>query len=262
MNKGTYTAVLYSLVIHGLILALILFTQPTTQITIQPISKNTAIESYIFYAPKIADTLLDENEEAEITKAMTPPKSQQKTNNKLVTETVNDKPQLDKDLLKTAPLETFESHDSSSQDITLPPIDLAQPTPKPRPVPKPVNRKIDSFTQLQRLRSKLNNNATINTDNPYQKYQPPSVFNTTVKSVPHSVPLKDEEKERKKRTKNMGAGIAITKGEDGRCSITQDLSVYGLSEGSSTQFFACGESKFDQSFREHMKKVKAKIGKN
>jgi hypothetical protein len=74
--------------------------------------------------------------------------------------------------------------------------------------------------------------------------------------------LKDEEKEREKNTKNMGAGIAITKGDDGRCSVTQDMSAYGLSEGSSVQFFSCGESKFDKSFREHMKAVKEKLGKN
>jgi hypothetical protein len=59
----------------------------------------------------------------------------------------------------------------------------------------------------------------------------------------------------------MGPGIAITKGDDGRCSITQDLNAYGLSEGSSRQFFSCGESKFDKIFREHMEKVKVKLGR-
>tara|TARA_R110002124_G_scaffold73248_2_gene196551 strand:+ start:62453 stop:63241 length:789 start_codon:yes stop_codon:yes gene_type:complete len=261
VNKGTYAAVLFSFIIHGLILALLLLTRSTKQITIQPISKNTAIKSYIYYAPKITKAPLNESEEPTIIKEPVTPKNQQEqqTNNTGVTATENDNPQLDKNGLKTAPREASESYDSSSQDITLPPIDLA--VPMPPPTPKPVDRKLDSFTQLQRLRSKLNNNAAINTDNPYQKYQPPSVFNKTVESVPHSIPLKDEEKARENRTKNMAAGIAITKGEDGRCSITQDLSVYGLSEGSSTQFFACGESKFDKNFREHMKKVNTKMGK-
>jgi len=113
--------------------------------------------------------------------------------------------------------------------------------------------------QLQRLRSKLNPNSVSNTDNPYQSDQPPSIFNTDVKTVPHSVPLKDKAKIRDKNTKNMGAGITITQGDDGRCSITQDLSAYGLNEGSSRQFFSCGESTFDKSFREHMKKVKVKL---
>ena len=80
--------------------------------------------------------------------------------------------------------------------------------------------------------------------------------------MPHSVPVKDAEKQRKANTQDMGAGIAITKGDNGICSIQQDMRAYGLTEGSSRQFFACGESKHDKSFRQHMKKVKAKFGKN
>ena len=125
---------------------------------------------------------------------------------------------------------------------------------------QPINQ-VDTFTQLQNLRSKLNRSAYQTSDNPYQRYQPPSAFNANAKTVPHSMPIKDEEKERKQNTKNMGSGISTTKGDDGTCSISQDMSIYSLSEGSSTQYFACGESKFNKSFREHMKKVRAKLGK-
>ena len=151
--------------------------------------------------------------------------------------------------------------------IQQPPIVLPHAVPqkstKPEPEqpPQQPRKKLDSFTQLQRLRSKLNSSTNTTANSPYQSDQPPSIFNTRPKTVPHSVPVKDEEKEREKNTKNMGSGIAITKGDDGTCAITQDMSVYGLEHGSSTQYFSCGESKFDKSFREHMKKVKDKLDK-
>ncbi|MGB1263907.1 MAG: hypothetical protein ACPG52_13445, partial [Cognaticolwellia sp.] len=138
----------------------------------------------------------------------------------------------------------------------------ANKTPiKPVPTPAPERKKLDSFTQLQRLRSQLNQSASKLSDNPYQRYQAPSTFNNGAKSVPHSVPVKDEDKQRQANTQTMGAGVAMTKGDNGICTVTQDMSVYGLNEGSSTQFFSCGESKFDKNFRQHMQKVNAKLGK-
>ena len=258
MNKGIYTAVLFSFVIHGLILALIILTQATKPKTVQPNTKNIAIESYIYYAPKIAKAPKNQSDEKAI--ADTVKNNEQEKSTTPVTKTIKHNPQLEHVSLATPPLDTSSTEVTATLPAKPPQVDVTK-VPS-LPTPKPTHQKLDSFTQLQRLRSKLNTAATIGTDNPYQKYQPPSVFNKTVKSVPHSVPLKDEEKEREKRTKNMGSGTAINKGEDGNCSITQDLSVYGLSEGSSKQYFSCGESKFDKSFRVHMKKVKAKLGKN
>ncbi len=261
--KGTYTAVLFSLVIHGVILLLIIVTQQPKQLTIKPPQQNKAIKSYLYSvpnsAPKITETKLQPIDEAPQEAELSKQEKNKELNNKLSTNIPEDISPPDKSTSDVAPSD--ESKNAASLDTTLPEVNVLESQPKPAPMPAPVNRKLDSFTQLQRLRSKLNNSAAIITDGPYQKYQPPSAFNPNAKSVPHSVPLKDEEKERRKNTKNMGSGIAITKGDDGVCEIRQDLSVYGLTEGSSIQKFSCGESKFDKSFREHMKKVKTKIGK-
>ena len=274
VQKGTYLAISFSIVIHGIIFLLVFITQPNQQKSVKKISKSPPIKSFIYYAPNASKA------PKQVTKQTTKQNLLEKPNNgqnEIVEHkaVITDKPEID-------------SSNKNSDDLTDKTIDKAvaqpilskanvrtktsntivdstasrpEPKPSPVPVPAPKNKKLDSFTQLQRLRSKLNNRSGVDVDNPYQREQPPSIFNPTVKAVPHSAPLKDEEKIRKKNTKNMGAGIAITKGEDGRCSVTQDLSVYGLSEGSSTQFFNCGETKFDQSFREHMKAVKAKLGK-
>lgn len=277
MQKGTFAAITFSLVIHGIIFLLILFNQSNLKKPVQKISKNPPIKSFIYYSPtplkkkaELGRESLERNQKNEVES-----KSQALSNDEFSFNQINKNSDKlhnkvsDKKNQKNLIPPVLPTFNSSKKQVNVKvsnklsdSIKLSSTSlPLPAPAPAPKKEKLDSFTQLQRLRSKLNTSTEKALDNPYQREQPPSIFNSITKSVPHSVPLKDEEETRKKNTKNMGAGIAITKGEDGRCSVTQDLSAYGLSEGSSTQFFSCGESKFDRSFREHMKVVKAKLGK-
>ena len=275
MRKGTYTAILFSLVVHGIIILLIFITHSHKEKSIKKINKSPPIKSFLYYAPNLTTAQTHQNKQKPIEKLIEKPKRSEADHNKqevLITEEpIANKPSINKPAIDLADKNTVtplhktikKSSISSTTNntITLPKASNTEPD-SPLPLPAPSNKKLDSFTQLQRLRSKLNKGSAPTVDNPYQHDQPPSIFNATTKTVPHSVPLKDEEKVREQNTKNMGAGIAITKGDDGRCSVTQDMSAYGLSEGSSVQFFSCGESKFDKSFREHMKAVKEKLGKN
>ena len=244
VRKVTYSAIICSLAIHSLIFIVIILTQVTSKKIVKPSTKKVPIKSFIYYRPKpkkvitVEKVLAPESTKKELKQA------------KLTPEKTVEKP-------ATKPI---ERNAKNLDKLPSTPANIA-PT-KPIPTPKPDNEKLDSFTQLQRLRSKLNQSASKLSDNPYQSYRTPSTFNRGAKPVPHSVPVKDEDKAREKSTQKMGAGIAITKGDNGACSVTQDMHTYGLNEGSSTQFFSCGESKLDKSFREHMKKVKTKLGKD
>ena len=124
------------------------------------------------------------------------------------------------------------------------------------PLKKP---KVDRYAQLQKLRSALNNSAKRPQRQYSQHNQAPSIFNPTPKTVPNSTSVFDQEQPEQTNTINVGGSIAITKGDDGICSIKEDLTVYGVEDATSTQYFACGESKFDKSFRLHMKKVIQKL---
>jgi hypothetical protein len=236
-----------------------LITQSNKPIIVKSTSNKPPIKSFIYYAPNLEktkqNTVKEKPDEKKLLTKASPDtiKNLKKVTIKKIFTSAHTKKVIEK-----TPLKSFE--DQINKVIES--AETQPKTSKPKPLPEPAQRKLDSFIQLQKLRSQLNQNPIPNTNNPYQSYQPPSVFNTNTKSVPHSVPLKNEEKEREKNTKNMGAGIEITKSDDGTCSITQDMSAYGLSEGSSTQYFSCGESKFDKSFREHMKKVTNKLGKD
>tara|TARA_B110000438_G_scaffold220569_1_gene213667 strand:+ start:14294 stop:15130 length:837 start_codon:yes stop_codon:yes gene_type:complete len=278
VRKGTYTAILFSLVVHGIIILLIFITHSHKEKSIKKINKSPPIKSFLYYAPNLTTAQANQNKQQPLKKIIEEPNRSEADHNKqevLVTEEpITNKPSTNKPAIDLAAKNPVTPLNKAIQKPSIPSIPstinntLVLPKASntvpdlPLPLPTPSNQKLDSFTQLQRLRSKLNNGSAPKVDNPYQHDQPPSIFNTTTKTVPHSAPLKDEEKEREKNTKNMGAGIAIIKGDDGRCSVTQDMSAYGLSEGSSVQFFSCGESKFDKSFREHMKAVKEKLGKN
>lgn len=232
-----------------------MITQSTSKPVFKVVKKQPPIKSFLYHVPqespqKNIETpkeVIENSEEDKSTVEQPVPERPKQ----LQHEQPIEKP------ISSLPIAKNDSKETNERE----PILLPTPVEAPKQPPKKSTKKLDSFTQLQRLRSKLNSRVNAPTDNSYQSYQPPSVFNSSPKPVPHSVPIKDEEKEREKNTKNMGSGIAITKGDDGTCSVTQDMSVYGLSEGSSTQYFNCGESKFDKSFREHMKKVKAKLGK-
>lgn len=255
MRNGNYTAIAFSIIIHLLILAIIVLTQSTAKPPFKAVKNKQPIKSFLYKKPKpvvpVAKEITD----------ITPVEQQAKLEKPQPTKKVLNKSVKDAVQPNEAATEVKNENAKIHQQETIslpPPVAKTVPNQPPK---KPV-KKLDSFTQLQRLRSKLNSRATIApSNNPYQSYQPPSAFNTNPQTVPHSLPLKDEAQEREKNTKNMGSGIAIAKGEDGTCSITQDMTVYGLDHGSSTQYFSCGESKFDKSFREHMKKVKAKLGK-
>jgi hypothetical protein len=260
VQKGTYTAVIYSLAIHSLILFIILVTAKTQQLTVPEIEK-TVIKSFLYYAPKstpqvLVSTTENSQTEKENDPIIAEPTLSPKDNQAVASMDVQAAENIPEKIEKTLP--------DKDDSVVTTAIDLPKATatmPQPSPEPDPTKRKLDSFTQLQRLRNKLKQSSSTSTRNPNQNYQPASIFNNKIKSVPHSAPVKDEEQERAKNTKDLGAGIAITKGDDGTCSVTQDMTAYGLSEGSSTQYFTCGESNFDKSFREHMKKVKAKLGK-
>lgn len=252
LRNGRYKALTFSLLIHLLIAAIIVLTQIRTpakfdKFTVQT-KKITSIKSFLYHAPKII-----KKEQKKIQNIIRPPKKFS-SDQQGVKPPENIKSTSELVPTKNTLLDKNQLHDANS-------LKPSEQHKQEIPNQQQKQKKIDIYTQRQTLRSKLNRSAYNAVDSPYQRYQQPSAFNTNAKSVPNSVPIKDDEKEGKKNTQQMGSGISTTKGDDGVCSITQDMSVYGLSEGSSTQYFNCGESSFNKSFREHMKKVRMKLDK-
>ena len=91
-----------------------------------------------------------------------------------------------------------------------------------------------------------------------QQFRSPSVMHGEQIPVPHSQYKLTPEQERESKTTRMSDDISITKYDNGICTIERKQFLGSPIEGSISAF-ACGESKFDKSFREHMKKVQEKI---
>ena len=115
-----------------------------------------------------------------------------------------------------------------------------------------------AYKQLDKLRDSINNKIVSEELSQLQQHRSPSVMHGEQIPVPHSEKQLTPEQEREKNTIKMSDSISITKHDNGVCIIERDQFLGSPVEGSSSAF-DCGESKFDKSFREHMKKVQAKL---
>jgi len=129
--------------------------------------------------------------------------------------------------------------------------------------PKSITKKaaqatFSSYKQLDSLRNSINKKIIEQAVSDFQQFRSPSVMHGDQIPVPHSSEQLTPEQEREKRTTRMSNDISITKYDNGICTIEREQFLGSPVEGSSSAF-ACGESKFDKNFREHMQKVRDKI---
>lgn len=118
--------------------------------------------------------------------------------------------------------------------------------------------KISAYKQLGSLRNAINEKIISDDLSRLQTVQSPSIFNQKPALVPHANQPLSTEQTRLKNTNKLSNDIAITKLDDGWCMIEREQFLGSPIEGSRS-VFACGESKFDKNFREHMQRVREKI---
>jgi len=94
----------------------------------------------------------------------------------------------------------------------------------------------------------------------YTKPNTGSVLHGTPNYVPHSFVEDTVKKAIGSAPTQVGNGFSITKGDDGNCTLTEDLSTMGL-QGKTASGFKCGLSKDEKAFKSHMKNVLKKLGK-
>ena len=234
--KTHSTTFLASILVHVVLLILLLFVaekkQPQ-QLDITP----KAIKSYLYKMPPKAVTV----KQAQIKPEVTPEKIVDLKDKKIITD--KKKIKKSKALASAAsskPLSAVVKNQSISK------------------VSKPAQTTFSAYKQLNSLRDSINEKMMNQELAELQQFRSPSVMHGKQIPVPHSNEQLTPEQEREKRTTKMSNDISITKYDNGVCTITREQFLGSPVEGSSSAF-ACGESKFDKSFREHMKKVRDKI---
>ncbi|MFT5759305.1 MAG: uncharacterized membrane protein YheB (UPF0754 family) [Alteromonadaceae bacterium] len=118
-----------------------------------------------------------------------------------------------------------------------------------------------ALAQLNKLQSSINRESIQQGLQQYQQHRSVSVMHGEPIPVQHSSKQLSYEEKKTTNTTVLSDNVAIVKGDDGRCLIERDLSNVGMEGVTSVSSFACGSSKFDKSFRAHMKKIKEKLGK-
>ena len=229
MLKGRYTAVIISVFAHLFLILLLIKLSSDRQKKIISFVEKKAIKSYL-YRPIIIDI---KNEMVTKKKKKSGVKtSSHDTANEAVSQKVISQKNVSKKVMKKAPTQT----------TFVSPLPLKSFSPQ---------------ESLARLRNSINQQVVNDAFKEHRQPRTATVMDGEQIPVPHSiVPLTAEEKHKQNTsTSNINR---ITKHDNGTCTIVREQMVGSDLEGSVSSF-ACGESNFDKSFREHMEKVRSKL---
>jgi hypothetical protein len=246
--KGPSTAILLSIFLHILLLAALIYSSINAPKKIQQTEqKFTTIKSFLYKQPKkiIVKTLprLNKAEHkavmtAEPIKPASAPTKTQKPFVKDVQIAIK-KPAIKakQPIRKTA--QAQQSHIAAKAQKTA------------------IKASFSSYDSLSQLRSSVEEKHREQAFNEIIQQRSASIMDAAQLPVPHTtVPLTSEQKYQKNTsTSHVGA---ITKNDNGTCTIHRQQ-ILGSPVEATTSIFACGESKFDKNFREHMQKVQAKL---
>ncbi|MEW6995473.1 hypothetical protein AADZ84_14530 [Colwelliaceae bacterium MEBiC 14330] len=241
MLKGSGTAILLSVLLHLLLLAVLIFSNINTPKEFNPVKpKIKAIKSFLYTKRhnKIVKQLPSINESQHKAKVMptaikTLPASIQK----------NTKPVKKTPKIVEQPVTKALNLSTQSKAIKQ-----RQPT---------VKNSFSSFDGLSRLRANIEKQQREQAFNELTQKRSINIMDAAPLPVPQTiVPLTHEQKYQKNTsTSHVGS---ITKNDNGTCTIYREQ-ILGSPVEATTSSFACGESKFDKNFKAHMQKVAAKL---
>ena len=235
--KNYKATIIVSVVVHIILFYMIFIMTKSPQLIINKPTKK-AIESYLYkmpVKPKPPPKIIPELVKTPVEKNIIHPESK-------VAKKIEKANLTKKAVAVTKPIEVMEENASISNNIT----------PK-----KAMPASFSAYKQLNNLRDTINKQAMEKTITELQQFRSPSLMHGEQIPVPHSNVQLTPEQEREKNTTKMSDSISITKYDNGLCIIEREQFLGSPVEGSISAF-SCGESKFDQNFRAHMKKVRDK----
>lgn len=234
--KRYYVSVIASVLVHLLLAFLLFFIAEKQQIKQEKITKK-AIKSYLYKIP---------TKQVEIK----PIKVAERMKEKVTGFKPNISPET---VIKKEKIQREDKLDNPTTSNT------STVQVKPKSTKKsPAQASFSAYKQLENLRNSINEKMIAQELLELQQFRSPSVMHGKRIPVPHSnIPLTSEQARERKVTK-MSNDISITKYDNGICVIEREQFLASPVEGSSAAF-TCGESKYDKSFREHMKKVQEKL---
>jgi hypothetical protein len=256
LKKHFFTIVI-SIFVHLLLISLLLLT--TKKQISQPVKiTNVAIKSYLYKMPTktvavnpvTVTTILTEAKIIKVVEA--PKKPEEKVSKKIIPKNVAEN--IVKEVQKN---KSFESYSQMNKPDEKPSIIKRESLSTVQSAKESAPATFNSFQQLNNLRNSINNKIIEQEVLNLQKFKSPSIMHGNPDFVPHSYKKLAPEQVRENNTTNVSNDISIIKNGNGTCTIERKQ-FFGSPVEGSTSVFACGESKFDKNFREHMKRVRDK----
>ncbi|PKG84957.1 hypothetical protein CXF85_04930 [Colwellia sp. 75C3] len=257
MLKGRYTAIVISVLLHLLILFALTYSaikQPKIIKKDKP--KITSIKSFLYSAPKKRpNTEITAKKNINEQKSLLKVEPKKSTPKKPVhTEALT--------VAATIPVNNLPKNTQNKAVINTLPKQVTNAVKSDTVTTK--NKvagarfgNFSSYDRLSRLRQKLDNQQSEQAFAEFTQKRSASVMDGEPFPVPKTIVPLTVEQQHKLTTSTSHTG-SITKNDDGTCTINR-AQIYGSPIPATTSYFACGESKFDKNFREHMKKVQAKL---
>ena len=253
MLKGPYTAIVISVLLHLLLLLVLIYgaTQQPKMIK-QDKPKIESIKSFLYSAPK--KIVIESPSPSKNTdEREAPQKIQQKQS--FPNETVDT--EVPKPALKVPPTKPVIERPAKPGSTQMTNAVKSETVTTKNKVLGTGKGNFSSYDRLSRLREKLGNQQR---DQAFAELTQPrsnSVMDGDPFPVPKTIVPLTVDQQKKLNTSSSHVG-SITKNDNGTCTIYREQ-MLGSPVHATTAHFACGESKFDRSFREHMEKVQAKF---
>ena len=248
--KGRSPALLISIAVHGLILLFLNSTDNHVQKKVAlPIK---AIKSYLYKRPEVKRPLAP----PQVVDVVDPvEETPEQTDNREITLKPENKPNIIQ--ATKAPIKESTKEESIEPETKI----SNQKNDNELLNDSKIKPAFSALNQLKKLQSSINQKAIRQGLQQYQQHSSVSVMHGKPNLVPHSIKQVTEKRQKELATQHMSPNMKTIKGDDGFCFIERDLSNVGMAGVTSRETFTCAKSKFDVSFRDHMRKVKAKLGK-
>ena len=264
MIKGSYTAIIVSVLLHIMLLLALIYSSTKTELKVNAEkAKSQPIRSFLYKAPKKTAAQPSAKKtiqpSAEINEVAIPQQVSKKQTvktakiNKTLISTQKDSTTSAEEPINSSIKSSIKSSIENNHANTNNQLPVSS---KNNSQQKPLTN-FSSYDRLSRLRKNIESQQRQQAFGELTQKRSASSMDGEQFPVPKTIVPLTAEQQYILNTSTSHVG-SITKNNNGTCTIYREQ-VLGSPVEATTSYFACGESDFDKSFREHMQKVQAKL---
>jgi len=257
--KGPYTAIIVSVLLHLIVLFVLIYGSPNSpKVLKQTKAKTSSIKSFLYSAPKKVPLKITPLDQVVAKRKPEKKIAPQKVVAKKVSSKQTQAKELSSKNPRKRPNKPAKKTLAQEKPTQITNAVKSETVTTKNKVAGTSRGSFSSYDRLSRLRKKLANEQRDEAFAELTQKRSFSMMDGDPFPVPKTTVPLTKEQQYEKNTSKSHVG-SITKNDNGTCTIHREQ-MLGSPVEATTASFACGESKFDKSFREHMQKVQVKLG--